>query len=75
MPDGTCDAFISRLRDIERSTDSKPLPVIVLTADNSDETRRKLLMNGADLVLLKPASPDMLQGAIARLGERLIRAA
>lgn len=75
MPDGTCDGFISRLRDIERSTDSKPLPVIVLTADNSDETRRKLLMNGADLVLLKPASPDMLQGAIARLGERLIRAA
>lgn len=75
MPDGTSDDFIHRLRQIERSTEGKPLPVIVLTADGSDETRRRLLVNGADLVLVKPASPDMINGAIARLNERLIRAA
>lgn len=75
MPDGTCDEFIRRLREIERETDGKVLPVIVLTADGSDETRRRLLINGADLVLTKPASPDMIHGAIERLTERLVRAA
>jgi signal transduction histidine kinase/ActR/RegA family two-component response regulator len=75
MPDGTCDEFITRLREIERSTDSKILPVIVLTGDDSDDTRRKLLMNGADLVLTKPASPEMIHGAIHSLTARLVRAA
>jgi signal transduction histidine kinase/CheY-like chemotaxis protein len=75
MPDGTCDEFITRLREIERSTDGKVLPVIVLTGDNSDDTRRKLLMHGADLVLTKPASPDMIHGAIHSLTARLVRAA
>jgi CheY-like chemotaxis protein len=75
MPDGTCDEFISRLREIERSTGGKTLPVIVLTGDNSDDTRRKLLMKGADLVLVKPASPDMIHGAIHSLTTRLVRAA
>ncbi|MDB5523704.1 MAG: sensor histidine kinase/response regulator hybrid protein [Rhizobium sp.] len=75
MPDGTSDEFISRLRDMERSLGGRPLPVIVLTADGSDETRRKLLINGADLVLIKPASPEMINNAIAQLSERLIDAA
>lgn len=75
MPDGTSDEFIRQLREIEQTTDGKSLPVIVLTADGSDETRRKLLINGADLVLLKPASPEMINSAIERLSERLIRAA
>jgi signal transduction histidine kinase/CheY-like chemotaxis protein len=75
MPDGTCDQFIRRLRTRELTDDVATLPVIVLTADSTDETRRKLLMNGASLVLVKPASPEMLNSAIARLNERLICAA
>jgi signal transduction histidine kinase/CheY-like chemotaxis protein len=75
MPDGACDDFIAQLRESERSTGGKVLPVIVLTADGSDDTRRRLLINGADLVLTKPTSPEMILGAIRRLTERLVRAA
>jgi signal transduction histidine kinase/CheY-like chemotaxis protein len=75
MPDGTSDEFIRRLRDSEKARGVGPLPVIVLTADATDETRRKLLRNGADLVLVKPAGPDVLHNAIARLSERLTHAA
>jgi len=75
MPDGSSDAFISQLREIETNTQSKPMPVIVVTADTSDETRRRLLQTGADLVIYKPASPDMIKNAILRVGERLICAA
>jgi CheY-like chemotaxis protein len=75
MPEGSCDEFISHLREIERSTGGKVLPVIVLTGDSSDDTRRQLLMKGADLVLTKPASPDMIHGAIHSLTTRLVRAA
>jgi signal transduction histidine kinase/CheY-like chemotaxis protein len=75
MPDGSSDAFIAQLRDIEQNTQSKPMPVIVVTADTSDETRRRLLKTGADLVLHKPAGPDVIKNAILRVGERLICAA
>ncbi|MCV3767162.1 hybrid sensor histidine kinase/response regulator [Rhizobium sp. TRM95796] len=67
MPDGVCLDFIIRLRETEAAEGLPFTPVIVLTADASDATRRELLLRGADLVLLKPAEPDILNGAILRL--------
>ncbi|MDH6264984.1 signal transduction histidine kinase/CheY-like chemotaxis protein [Rhizobium sp. SG_E_25_P2] len=67
MSDGVCLDFIARLRDTEAAEGLPVTPVIVLTADASDATRRELLLRGADLVLLKPADPDILNGAILRL--------
>jgi signal transduction histidine kinase/CheY-like chemotaxis protein len=64
MPDGTCENFIADLRGKDEFSHT---PVIVLTADNSDGTRRSLLLNGADLVLIKPAGPDILNRAIEKL--------
>lgn len=74
MPDGTSEELIRRIRQSE-SEGGKPLPIIVLTADGSDDTRRKLLMHGADLVLTKPTAPEMITSAVTRLAERLVQAA
>jgi signal transduction histidine kinase/CheY-like chemotaxis protein len=75
MPDGTCDTFINHLRVEETASSRTMAPVIVLTADTTDETRRKLLTSGADLVLIKPASPDILTGAVLRLAANVPQAA
>ncbi len=67
MPGGTCEEFIAATRKRERLEDRPRMPILVLTADGSDDTRRNLLAAGADLVLVKPAGPKILNGAIEHL--------
>ncbi|MGV3553465.1 ATP-binding response regulator [Rhizobium sp.] len=67
LDDGTCDAFIAALRDHEDALVVSPTPIIVLTGDNRQETRRDLLMRGANLVLFKPARADALISAVQDL--------
>ena len=65
MGDGTCDGFINRLRQQERANDAARLPVIVLTAESGAEIHRRLMDEGANRVLLKPATPEMLAEALS----------
>lgn len=64
LDDGTCDSFIATLRDREDALSVAPAPVIVLTADSRQETRRDLLTRGANLVLFKPAKAEALIAAV-----------
>ena len=67
LDDGTCDAFIAALRGREDALVVAPAPIIVLTADGRQETRRDLLTRGANLVLFKPAKPEALISAVRDL--------
>ncbi|CAN7579155.1 hybrid sensor histidine kinase/response regulator [Rhizobium sp. LjRoot254] len=67
MPGGTCDAFIDSLRVEEVERGVAPARVIVLTANDAADIHTLLLKKGADLVLLKPATPEMLASAIDAL--------
>lgn len=75
MPDGNCEQFIAAARDNELLKGRARLPIIVLTGDGTDETRRSLLAAGADLVLVKPAGPRILAGAIEHLARENARSA
>lgn len=57
MPGGNGIDMLGRLRGHERRLDLVPVPVIVLTADKSDESRRQVLLNGANRVMIKPVEP------------------
>ncbi|WP_106797034.1 ATP-binding protein [Rhizobium sp. H4] len=57
MPGGNGIDMLGRLRGHERRLDLAPVPVIVLTADKSDESRRQVLLNGANRVMVKPVDP------------------
>lgn len=67
LDDGTCDRFIAHLREMEDVESSTTTPVVVLTADGRQETRRDLLTRGANLVLVKPAKADALVSAVVDL--------
>ncbi|MDC9808641.1 MULTISPECIES: PAS domain-containing hybrid sensor histidine kinase/response regulator [Rhizobium] len=60
MPGGNGIDMLGRLRGHERRLDLVSVPVIVLTADNSDESRRQVLLNGANRVMVKPVDPVRL---------------
>ncbi len=60
MPGGHGSDMLGRLRGHERRLDLQPVPVIVLTADKSDESRRQVLLNGANRVMVKPVDPVRL---------------
>lgn len=60
MPGGNGIDMLGRLRGHERRLDLQPVPVIVLTADKSDESRRQVLLNGANRVMVKPVDPVRL---------------
>ncbi|EJT02983.1 ATP-binding protein [Rhizobium sp. CCGE 510] len=60
MPGGNGIDMLGRLRGHERRLDLAPVPVIVLTADKSDESRRQVLLNGANRVMVKPVDPVRL---------------
>jgi signal transduction histidine kinase/CheY-like chemotaxis protein len=60
MPGGNGIDMLGRLRGHERRLDLQPIPVIVLTADKSDESRRQVLLNGANRVMVKPVDPVRL---------------
>lgn len=67
LDDGTCDRFIADLRQMEDVESTIATPVVVLTADIRQETRRDLLTRGANLVLVKPAKADALVSAVVDL--------
>jgi signal transduction histidine kinase/CheY-like chemotaxis protein len=60
MPGGEGVEMIGRLRGHERRLQLVPVPVIVLTADRRDESRRQVLLAGANRVMLKPVDPIRL---------------
>jgi CheY-like chemotaxis protein len=60
MPGGNGIEMLGRLRGHERRLDLASVPVIVLTADKSDESRRQVLLNGANRVMVKPVDPVRL---------------
>jgi len=60
MPGGEGVDMIGRLRGHERRLDLLPVPVIVLTADKRDESRRAVLLAGANRVMIKPVDPIRL---------------
>ncbi|CCM74162.1 hybrid sensor histidine kinase/response regulator [Rhizobium mesoamericanum] len=60
MPGGDGIDMLGRLRGHERRLDVSPVPIIVLTADKRDESRRQVLLNGANRVMVKPVDPIRL---------------
>ncbi|RDJ15880.1 PAS domain-containing hybrid sensor histidine kinase/response regulator [Rhizobium grahamii] len=60
MPGGDGIDMLGRLRGHERRLDVPPVPIIVLTADKRDESRRQVLLNGANRVMVKPVDPIRL---------------
>jgi signal transduction histidine kinase/CheY-like chemotaxis protein len=67
MPGGDGLSMLERLRQSERQSGSRSVPVIVLTSDTQAETRHKLIAAGASAVLSKPADPKALTAEIDRL--------
>ena len=60
MPGGDGIDMLGRLRGHERRLDLPPVPILVLTADKRDESRRQVLLNGANRVMVKPVDPIRL---------------
>lgn len=67
MPGGDGLSMLQRIRQHERQSGGRPVPVIVLTSDTQPGTRQKLLLAGASAVLSKPADPKVLTAEIDRL--------
>jgi len=44
-----------------------PVPVFVITSDDQPETRKKVLKLGANVMLIKPATIDALEGALKKV--------
>ncbi|OJF90516.1 PAS domain-containing hybrid sensor histidine kinase/response regulator [Pararhizobium antarcticum] len=70
MPGGDAFAMIRRIRDQERQSGGKPVPIIVVTSDTRPDICRQLLDTGADSVLPKPADPKTLTAVVEELLER-----
>lgn len=67
MPGGDGIETLIRIRAHECREGLSALPIIVLTADYRDDVRRSVLMNGANLVLPKPADPERLLANVGSL--------
>ena len=44
-----------------------PVPVFVITSDDQPETRRKVLKQGANALIIKPATIDALEEALKKV--------
>jgi len=44
------------------------VPVIVITSDDQPETRSRVMKGGATAMLIKPATIDVLEGALRKAG-------
>lgn len=60
MPGGNGITIMGSIRAGERKRGRKPMPVVVLTADQRETTRNEALLNGANRVLQKPVDPQQL---------------
>jgi len=67
MPGGDGLSMLRRVREEERRSGRRAVPVIVLTSDHQTGTREQLLAAGASAVLSKPADPKVLTVEIGRL--------
>ncbi len=67
MPGGDGFSTLQRIRQHERQSGSRAVPIIVLTSDTQPDTREKLVSAGASAVLSKPADPKALTAEIDRL--------
>jgi two-component system chemotaxis response regulator CheY len=45
-----------------------PVPVIVITSDDQPETRRKVMRLGANIMIIKPATIDVLENGLKKVG-------
>ena len=43
-----------------------PVPVFVVTSDDQPETRRRVMKLGATAIIIKPATIDVLEGALKK---------
>jgi CheY-like chemotaxis protein len=55
---------ITLIRRHEEETGATPVPIMVLSADNQEETRHATLAHGASAFLTKPLDPDQLVRAV-----------
>ncbi|WP_246296650.1 ATP-binding protein [Allochromatium humboldtianum] len=55
-------------RRYRAESSGRPLPILALTANASEDVRHECLAAGMDGFLAKPVKPDELRGAIERLG-------
>jgi signal transduction histidine kinase/CheY-like chemotaxis protein len=67
MPGGNGISVIGSIRAGERNRGRKPVPLVVLTADQRDTTRGEALLNGASTVLQKPVDPQRLLDVVQAL--------
>ena len=44
-----------------------PVPVFVITSDDQPETRRKVMKLGANVMIIKPATIDVLEDALKKV--------
>jgi CheY-like chemotaxis protein len=52
---------------ISREPRLSNVPVIVVTSDDQPQTKKQALANGARIVLIKPATVDVLEDALKKL--------
>jgi PleD family two-component response regulator len=45
-----------------------PVPVFVITSDDQPETRRKVMRLGANIMIIKPATIDVLEDGLKKAG-------
>ena len=58
---------IDRIRSSEEAAGSPPVPILVLTADGQESTRREALAHGAQGVVVKPLDPLALIAKVENL--------
>jgi CheY-like chemotaxis protein len=55
------------LRFLRREPHLIPVPVFVITSDDQPETRRKVMKLGANMMIIKPATIDVLEEALKKV--------
>jgi PleD family two-component response regulator len=53
---------------LRREPRLKRVPVIIITSDDQPETRQRVLEGGAQSVIIKPATIDILESALKKAG-------
>lgn len=52
---------------LRREPDLIPVPVFVITSDDQPETRKKVMRLGANAMIIKPATIDVLEDALRKV--------
>jgi len=71
MPDVSGNVLTRLVREFEHL---ESMPVVAITADVREETACEVLMEGADVVLVKPVTPEELVSQVTTARERVARA-